>query len=82
MWKSQRKRFSLFGVSVLSDAPRSGTPRVHDDDKIAEIIRLTTTTEPKNSTAWSTTEMAKVAGVSQSISLSYMENLWTKTPSH
>ncbi len=61
-----RKRFSLFGVSVLSDAPRSGTPRIHDDDKIAEIIRLTTTTEPKNATQWSTTEMARVAGVSQS----------------
>ena len=61
-----RKRFSLFGVSVLSDAPRSGTPRTHDDEKIVEIIRLTTTTEPRNATHWSTTEMAKVAGVSQS----------------
>lgn len=38
MW---RKRFSLFGVSVLSDGPRSGAPRTHDDDEIAEIIRLT-----------------------------------------
>ncbi len=60
-----RKRFSLFGVSVLSDAPRSGSPKIHNDDKIAEIIRLTTTTEPKGATHWSTTQMAKVAGVSQ-----------------
>lgn len=61
-----RKRFSLFGVSVLSDAPRSGVPRTHDDEKIAEIIRLTTTTEPKNATHWSTNSMARVVGVSQS----------------
>lgn len=28
-----RKRFSLFGVSVLSDAPRSGTPRIRSPPK-------------------------------------------------
>ena len=61
-----RKRFSLYGVSVLSDAPRIGTPRTHDDSKIAEIIQLTTTTEPEDATHWSTNSMARAAGVSQS----------------
>ncbi len=62
-----RKRFSLFGVSVLSDAPRSGVPRTHGDDKIAEIIKLTTTTSPPDgSTHWSTNTMATKAGVSPS----------------
>ena len=60
-----RKRFSRFGVSVLSDAPRSGAPRIHDDEKIAEIIRLTTTTEPPNATHWSSPQMAKATGLSQ-----------------
>ena len=61
-----RKRFSLDGVGTLSDAPRPGAPRTHDDDKIAEIIRLTTTTRPADATHWSTNSMARAAGVSQS----------------
>jgi transposase len=34
------RRFALYGVRSLSDAPRSGVPRTHGDDKIAEIIKL------------------------------------------
>ena len=61
------KRFALFGVRSLGDAPRSGTPRTHGDDKIAEIIERTTMTEPPDaSTHWSTNTMAAVAGVSPS----------------
>ena len=60
-----RRRFSLFGVSVLEDAPRSGAPRTYDDDKIAEIIRLTIETEPPGATHWSTSAMAEQAGVSK-----------------
>ena len=36
------KRFSLYGVSVLSDAPRIGAPRTDDNSKIAEVTQLTT----------------------------------------
>lgn len=57
-----RQRFSRYRTSVLDDAPGSGTPKTHNDEKIAEIIRVTTTTEPKNATHWSTTEVAKMAG--------------------
>ena len=32
-----RKRFSLFGVAVLDDAPRSGTPRTHNDEKLVKV---------------------------------------------
>ncbi len=61
------KRFALYGVGTLADAPRPGTPRTHGDDKITEIIRLTTMTEPPDSsTHWSTNTMAAVAGVSPS----------------
>jgi transposase len=34
------RRFVLYGVRSLGDAPRSGVPRTHGDDKIAEIIKL------------------------------------------
>jgi predicted DNA-binding transcriptional regulator YafY len=56
------KRFALFGVRSLGDAPRSGTPRTHGDDKIAEIIERTTMTEPPDaSTHLPTNTMAAVA---------------------
>ena len=60
-----RKRFSLFGVAILDDAPRSGSPRKFDDDKIAEILRVTLECEPPLATHWSTTTLAKKVGVSQ-----------------
>ncbi|MHB8190837.1 MAG: helix-turn-helix domain-containing protein [Ferrimicrobium sp.] len=61
------RRFALYGVKTLSDAPRSGAPRTHGDDKITEIIKLTTTTDPPDSpTHWSTNTMAVMASVSPS----------------
>ncbi len=60
-----RKRFALYGVSVLDDAPRSGTPRKINDDMIAEILRITLNQEPTLATHWSTTTMAEEVGVSQ-----------------
>ncbi|MHB8345508.1 MAG: helix-turn-helix domain-containing protein [Ferrimicrobium sp.] len=61
------RRFALYGVQSLGDAPRSGVPRTHGDDKITEIIKLTTTTDPPDSpTHWSTNTMAAIAGVSPS----------------
>ena len=61
------KRFALTELRRLSDAPRSGAPRTHGDDKVAKIIELTTTTKPPDdSTHWSTNTMAKVAGTSAS----------------
>ena len=38
--QSGSRRFALYGVRSLGDAPRSGVPRTHGDDKIAEIIKL------------------------------------------
>jgi transposase len=62
-----RRRFALFGVATLADAPRSGAPRIHRDDTIATIIELTTTTAPPDgSTHWSAASMAAATGVSPS----------------
>jgi transposase len=61
------RRFALYGVRSLGDAPRSGVPRTHGDDTIAEIIKLTTTTTALDeSTHWSTNTMAAVVSVSPS----------------
>ncbi len=68
------KRFALYGVGTLADAPRPGTPRTHGDDKITEIIRLTTMTEPPDSsTHWSTNTMAATLHGGED-----MANLWPK----
>jgi len=58
-----RKRFEQFRLAGLTDAPRSGRPRSIDDDKVTEIINKTLLSKPKDATHWSTTLMAKEAGL-------------------
>ncbi|WP_152626079.1 IS630 family transposase, partial [Acidithrix ferrooxidans] len=60
-WK---RRFINYGVELLDDAPRSGKPRSIDDEKIAEILRITLEEEPPLATQWSTSSMSKRIGVS------------------
>ena len=62
-WK---KDYNELGFRGLSDAPRSGRPRTVDDEKVAEVVRLTLETRPKGATHWSTRELAKKTGLSQS----------------
>ena len=59
-----RKRFIEHGIEGLTDAPRGGPPRRISDDKVAEVLRLTLETTPKNATHWSTRSMAQRAGIS------------------
>lgn len=59
-----RKRFIEHGIEGLTDAPRSGPPRRISDDKVAEVLRLTLESTPKNATHWSTRSMAKRVGIS------------------
>jgi len=59
-----RKRFIEHGIEGLTDAPRSGPPRRISDDKVAEVLRLTLESTPKNGTHWSTRTMARKAGIS------------------
>jgi transposase len=49
-----RKRFLEERIEGLADLPRSGPPRKIDDEKVAEVIRLTLETKPENATHWST----------------------------
>jgi len=59
-----RKRFIEKRLDGLSDLPRSGQPRKISDLQIQDIVNRTIGTKPKNSTHWSSSQMAKVSGVS------------------
>jgi len=57
-----RKRYAAGGVQAIEqDLPRGGRKRTVN---AAEIVRLTTQTQPEAATQWSTRRLAAVAGVS------------------
>jgi transposase len=57
-----RARYAIGGLKAIeSDLPRGGRKPTAD---VAEIVRLTTQTQPEAATQWSTRTLAAVAGVS------------------
>lgn len=58
-----RQRFEQYRIAGLTDAPRTGRPRTINDEKVAEVIETTLRQVPKDATHWSTTSMAKAAGL-------------------
>ena len=63
-----RARYVAWGIGgLLQDAPRAGRRRsVLNQEKVSEIVRLTTQERPANATHWSTRMMARSVGVSES----------------
>lgn len=61
-----RARFLELRLDGLYDEPRPGPPRTVTDEKVAEVVYLTLQAKPKNATHWSTRDMAKKVGLSQS----------------
>lgn len=61
-----RGRFARNRLNGLLEEPRVGTPRKIGDDKIEKIVVDTLESTPRNATHWSTREMAKHSGLSQS----------------
>ena len=59
-----RRRFGELGVAGLKDAPRSGGPRIIDDERVAEVVRLTREASPPDATRWTTRSLGKLMGVS------------------
>ncbi len=59
-----RRRFQAAGPSGLQDAPRSGGPRRIDDERIAEIVRLTLEASPPGADRWTTRLLGRRVGVS------------------
>lgn len=41
-----RRRFHAHGLAGLSDAPRSGRPRTHNDERVASLLRTVLTSRP------------------------------------
>ena len=61
-----RKRFIERGLDGLLDEPRPGAPRTISDADVEAIIVRTLEDKPADSTHWSTRDLAKRSGISQS----------------
>ncbi|MQB01878.1 MAG: IS630 family transposase, partial [Actinobacteria bacterium] len=61
-----RSRFIERGIDGLLDEPRPGAPRTISDERVEEVIVKTLNSTPKDATHWSTRDMAKATGLSQS----------------
>jgi len=61
-----RRRFIDKRIEGLLDDPRPGTPRKLSDRTVERIITTTLETTPPDATHWSTRDLAKRVGVSQS----------------
>jgi transposase len=60
-----RKRFLADRLEGLADEPRPGAPRTITDAMVERIITKTLEEKPKAATHWSTRDMAKAVGLSQ-----------------
>src|SRR5499425_962347 len=61
-----RQRFLAHGVSGLYDELRPGRPRPISDERVAQLVRKTLETKPKDGTHWSIRQIAAESGVSKS----------------
>ena len=60
-----RTRFEAHRLDGLSDEPRCGAPRTITDEQVEAVVTRTLETTPENATHWSTREMARSSGMSQ-----------------
>lgn len=61
-----RGRFACAGNDGLLDEPRPGTPRKLSGKQVEQVLTRTLESQPEAATHWSTREMAKACGLSQS----------------
>lgn len=61
-----RSRYISSGLDGLLDEPRPGAPRTVSDEQVDEVMTLTLETTPEDATHWSTRELARRTGLSQS----------------
>lgn len=61
-----RMRYISGGLDGLLDEPRPGAPRTVTDEQVDEVMTLTLETTPEDATHWSTRELARRTGLSQS----------------
>ncbi len=60
-----RERFRWHRLAGLHDEPRAGAPRSITDEQVERVVRATLETLPEHGTHWSTRQMAKKMGLSQ-----------------
>ena len=58
-----RRRFAGGRLAGLSDAPRSGQPRRHGDERVQEVLDATLNRRPGNATHWSVRSLSAELGV-------------------
>lgn len=61
-----RKRFDEAGLAGLYDLPKSGRPRTHDDQRVAELLQKALAERPAQVTHWSVRQLAGQTGISKS----------------
>src|SRR5580698_5554697 len=61
-----RRRYLDLGLDGLLDEPRPGTPRKLSDEQVERVLTRTLESQPEAATHWSTRDMAKACGLSQS----------------
>lgn len=59
-----RRRYELYGVDGLTDAPRPGRPRSVSDEQVQEIVDTVRQSKPQSATHWSVRQMSRETGVS------------------
>jgi len=59
-----RSRYIERGLAGLLDEPRPGAPRRITDDQVESVVVKTLESTPRDATHWSTREMAKASGLS------------------
>ena len=61
-----RRRYQDRGLAGPHDELRPGRPRTHDDEKVAELIKLVVESKPEHATHWSVRTAAVTTGISKS----------------
>src|SRR6185437_4020058 len=61
-----RRRFQERGLAGLHDELRPGRPRTHDDERVAELIRLIAQCKPEHASHWSVRSAAAASGMAKS----------------
>lgn len=60
-----RRRFARDRLTGLSDAPRSGQPRRHDDEQVQVVLDATLNRTPRKATHWSVRALADELGLAR-----------------
>ncbi|GLC28206.1 IS630 family transposase [Roseisolibacter agri] len=60
-----RQRYATRGLAGLTDEPRPGAPRTITDDRVDQALAATLEQAPPNGTHWSTRQLARRVGLSQ-----------------